>query len=838
MDTKTTITENYFYNLLKRNYHTSEIIRTQIAEIKEKTQSIIQREPLKGFTVKFQGQVVGYSFEKTLKIIAKRLFSKGKVNNIKTLKEQNSVEVDIMATQTEVEELIRFLMKRHGVLHYKKGAAKGISNMLIIDENEQNQLGNFIPDSLYFNYSSYVEASEKYTGRLDDYLILNGLPLTTEKLGRELRFNKIETKNKVFTSTGLKEIYLNLHFITLILMLDLEEHYLKLRIFREQERTLKSVEEKIDNLGFFADIFHYIANEDNPLLFNKSLFIDLMRIEHIIEKEDWKSLPAYAGYIYSATSKLNEHFKLMEEYNLFLTYANCIEKFLSKLQKKLFKPKSDFKNEHNNLNANYNELKKLQIISNHPPLKNIYQDILNSFSKLLAYVDFMSIDNKSLTAEQNAKLNTYSHKKTIYNFTSIIKKITNSVFGHASDISINSFPAKNEHLAPGQESDAQKLIDKLKSNLQKLSQLKTASGADAYLEARKCVPLLTHLSDILDQLNEIMKKDELGKDTQDLFKNVFVKTNKFTTLFNELSNLVTFDEEEEKESIRKILIDLQKLLYNKPLKEVNYVKIIDNINALENFVISKNKLHFEKVDSIHSFTQKMNQKTIFKNIIDIKTELKKIIETEKEFLQIDTFKKEEAFFSYSSKELSSFLEEIIKFNKKLKASSYWNNKSNFEAIEKEFDQLIKEVNDIENRIASNTRKENNLVLKETVKYVDYLKSSVLAKRNLEKAIILIQNQISQILGFISAIKDYLKQKSFVHSGVSTSVLFDQITFLLSNIDVKLLDMGKLTEDMFIDCINTISRYQVGETFKEPQNEDIDRLMQEIRKKETIKIYKN
>lgn len=834
MNTNTSVTDNYFYNLLRKNYHTSEIIRAQIDEIKENTQNIVQGEPLKNFTVKFHGQVIGCSFEKTVKIIAKRLFNKGKINNIISQEGQDSVEVDILATQTEVEELIHFLMKRHAVLHYKKKAEKGISNMLIIDENEQNQLGDFIPDSVCCNYSSYVESVEKYTGRLDDYLILNSLPLTTEKLGRELRFNKIETKNKVFTSTALKEIYLNLHFITLILLLDLEEHYLKLRIFRAQEKDIKSVEEKIDNLGFFADIFQYIATEDNPLLFNKSLFIDLMRLEHIIENEDWKSLPAYAGYIYSAINKLNEHFKLMEEYNLFLTYTSCIEKFLMKLHKKLFKHKSDFKTEENNLYANYNELKKLNIISRHPTLKDTYQEILNSFSKVLAYIDFMSIQDKSHITEENTELETRTHNIPSKGLFATVKKFATSVFGHAPD---NSIHVKNEDLTTEQD-DAHKLIDKLKRNLLELSQLKTASGKDAYLEARKCVPLLTHLSDILDQLNEIMKEDESGKDTQDLFKNIFVKTSKFTTLFNEFNNLVTFDSEEEKETIRETLANLQKLIYNKPLKEDNYIKIIGTVNALENFLINKNKPHLEKVDTIHTFTQKMNQNPIFKNIINIKTDIKKILDREKGLLQIETFKTEDAFFSYSSKELHCFLEEIIKFNKKLKANTYWNNTSNFEVIEKKFDQLIEEVNDIENRIVSNKRTGNNLVSKETVKYVDYLKNSVVTKKNLEKAIILIQNQITQILGFIRAIKDYLNQSTFVHSGVSTSVLFDQITSLLSNIDVKLLDMDKLTEDMFIECINMLSHYQAGETFKEPQNDDIDRLMQEIRKREVVKTYKN
>ena len=204
---------------------------------------------------------------------------------------------------------------------------------MIIDESEQNQLDNFTPDYVHRNYITHAESYEKYTGRLDDYLVFNGLPLTSEKIGRELRFNKIETKNRVFTTTGLKEIYLNLQFIDLILKLDMEQHYLKLRTFSSQEDDLKMVEEKIEDLGFFSEVFDHIASKDNPLLFNEALFLDLMRIEHIIENNNWKTMPAYAGYVYSAANRLNGQFKLLEEYNLFLTYANCIEKFIAKLTK-------------------------------------------------------------------------------------------------------------------------------------------------------------------------------------------------------------------------------------------------------------------------------------------------------------------------------------------------------------------------------------------------------------------------------------------------------------------------------------------------------------------------
>ena len=163
---------------------------------------------------------------------------------------------------------------------------------------------------------------------------------------------------------------------------------MKLRVFNSQEEDLKMVEEKIDDLGFFADIFNHIATTDNPLLFNEYLFLDLIRLEPIVENNNWKAIPAYAGYIYSAANKLSGQFKLLEEYNLFLTYANCVEKFIVKLSKKLIKHKLDFHSEQHNLLANYNELKKLNMVMNHPLLQSDYQELLNSFSKLLAYLDF------------------------------------------------------------------------------------------------------------------------------------------------------------------------------------------------------------------------------------------------------------------------------------------------------------------------------------------------------------------------------------------------------------------------------------------------------------------
>lgn len=192
--------ENYLYELLKKKYHTSEIIRSQIAKIKEKITEKVVQEPVKSFAVKFKGRVIDSSFEKTLRIVSKRLFGKGKIDSLYTLREHDLVEANMTATVSEVEALIQYLMKPHIVLHCKKGIARGASNLLIIDETEQNQLDNFTPDYIHYNYITYAESYEKYTGRLNDYLILNGLPLTSEKIGHELRFNKIETKNRVFTT--------------------------------------------------------------------------------------------------------------------------------------------------------------------------------------------------------------------------------------------------------------------------------------------------------------------------------------------------------------------------------------------------------------------------------------------------------------------------------------------------------------------------------------------------------------------------------------------------------------------------------------------------------------
>ncbi|MEK7296474.1 MAG: hypothetical protein AAB069_01115, partial [Planctomycetota bacterium] len=339
---------------------------------KEELQNRVLKESQKSFVVKMFGQVTNCSFEKTLKIVSKNLFIKGRITAIFAPDDHEIVEADITATLSEVEALIQYLMIPHLVLHFKKELFKGASNLLIIDESEQNQLAGIIPDHSHRNFITHAELREKYTGRMGNYLILNGLPLTAEKLGSELRFNKIQTKNKVFTTTGLKEIYVNLYFIFLLLKLDLEQYYLKLRTFNSQVKDLGTVEEKIEDLGFFSDVFNNIATTDNPLLFNEKLFIDLMRIEHIIENNNWKSIPAYAGYVSSAASGLNVQFKFMEDFALFLTYANCVSTFIAKIVQKIGKRKSDFRNELHNLTANYNELKKLNTVLNHPKLRTDY----------------------------------------------------------------------------------------------------------------------------------------------------------------------------------------------------------------------------------------------------------------------------------------------------------------------------------------------------------------------------------------------------------------------------------------------------------------------------------
>ncbi|MBU6392732.1 MAG: hypothetical protein KGQ83_10895, partial [Planctomycetes bacterium] len=717
-------------------------------------------------------------------------------------------------------------------LHCKKGIARGSSNLLIIDETEQDQLDNFTPDYIHRNYVTHAESCEKYTGRLGDYLILNGLPLTSEKIGRELRFNKIETKNRVFSTAGLKEIYLNLSFISLILKLDLEQHYFKLRIFNLQENDLKMVEEKIDDLGFFADIFNHITSMDNPLLANEDLFLDLMRIEHIIENNNWRAIPAYAGYVYSAANRLNGQFKLLEEYSLFLTYVNCIEKFIAKLTKKLFKHKADIQSEQHNLTANYNELKKLQLVSNHPTLKNDYQEMMSHFSKLLAYLDFLAIgDTRGEGADGDQDVTNLAGKSS-NKFGSVMKRCIESIFSVTIDISAKPVFRKDQVLKTEQEKDIQKLVIKFNESLEKISKLKTAAGRDAALEARRYVPQLTNLSDILDQLKELIKDIENKKDVQDPFKAIFASANKFEILYRELNNLGIVEPAQQK-PVRLILADLQKILFDKPLKENMYQEIINKICSLKGFIINENGL---SEDAANAIRVKLRQIPVFKDIVDIKTRFQNIIKREEQHREIDTFKNEAGFFSYSVKELDDVMGRIVKFHERLKGVCYYKNVSEFEAVEKVFDGLIEELKGIDSIISLRTRNKDKKVSKEPDVHIDYLKNSQLTRKNLEKAILLLQNQITLIEGFVHDIENNLHQHSFVHSGVATSVLFDQITYVLSNIDVRLIDMDKSTEEMFHESVNTIFHYQVGETFKEPTKEDFDDLMKEIEKKAIVREY--
>lgn len=825
---KTPDTESYYYKLLTKKFRTSEIVRSQIAAIKEKMKKDVVKEPLKLFSVNFKGQVIENSFEQTLKIISKRLFHKGKIDRYKTIKERGMVVAHFTAAQTELEELIRYLMKRHVVLHCKKGIPKGASNMLIIDEDEQKQLKDFTPDYVNCNYVTTAETCEKYTGVLGDYLIVNGLPLTTKTLGKEFRFNEIVTTNKVFTSTGLKEIFLNLHFITLVLMLDLEQHYFKLRILNAQEKDLKAVEDNIDNLGLFTELFEHITSKANPLLYNSELFIDVIRLEHIIEKDSWKSLPAYDSYVYSATNRLNNHFKFLEEFGLFQTYANCGEKFIDKLNKKLLQHNANLQSEQNDLSSNYHELKKLETISSHPLLRSDYLEMLSLFRTLLAYMDSLSIQDNGADVSKKVQKESPLPARPSKGLFATIKDRARSLLSSSMESTQTQILQKKQSLTTEQEEEARNLLSRVSEKLQKISKLKTASGGDAYLEARKNVPFLTNLSDALAQLKALIKDIERGKDIQDQFKNIFDRKNRFIILFNKLSKLVKFKTKQEEKMVRDIFSDLQKHIHTKPLKEEYYQQIIDNVNRLEEFIMSRNDTALQ---------QEIGQNKTFNIMVDIKNGIQNILEKEKQIRKIDSFKDESEFLSFSEKELDSFLEELVAFHKKLKRAKYYGSKSDLEKTEKKFDKLIVEVNDIEARMSSRKRSKSNTVYKESEKNIDYMKSSMLTRRNLEKPIILAQYQVDQILGFIKTIKSFLDQQTFVHSGVSTSVLFDQITYLLSNTDVRLLDLTKLTEDMYNESIETIFRYQVGETFNEPKNKDMKKLMKEIEKKAIVKAYK-
>ena len=157
MKTQVLFEKNPLYELLKKRYHTSDVVRLQIARRKEDLQSRVYKESLKSFTVKMSGKVINCSFEKTLKIISKNLFIKGRVATISALQGQEIVEVNMTATLPEVESLVQYLMTPHIVLHFKKDLIKGASNLLIIDETEEGQLGGITPDHSHRNYINYAE---------------------------------------------------------------------------------------------------------------------------------------------------------------------------------------------------------------------------------------------------------------------------------------------------------------------------------------------------------------------------------------------------------------------------------------------------------------------------------------------------------------------------------------------------------------------------------------------------------------------------------------------------------------------------------------------------------
>lgn len=419
-----------------------------------------------------------------------------------------------------------------------------------------------------------------------------------------------------------------------------------------------------------------------------------------------------------------------------------------------------------------------------------------------------------------------------------IKKRTKELLSSPEESSPESASRSGKALTTEQEGDVRALLLQVKEGFRKVSKLKTDSGMDAYLEARKNVPYLTNLSDALVQLKKLIKDINKDKDVQEQFNDLFNRKNKFVILSNKLCKMVKFKTKQEEKKIRGVLADLQQLLHDKPFAADKYESFLDNVDSLEDFVNSKDVSSMKQEGATLSLAQEMNQDKTFGKLLNIRTGIQNAIEKKKQIRAVSTFKKEREFLSFSLKELDGFLEELIVLNKKLKVTTYYGKQPNIEKIEKEFDKLIVEVNDIEDRITSRKRSDNNTISKESERSIDYSKSSMLDKKNLEKTIISAQYQISQLLEFIATVKGFLGQHSFVHSGVSTSSLFDSITYLLSNTDVKLLDFTSLTEDMYNESIKTIFQYQVGETYNEPKKEDVESLMKKVEKKATVKTYKS
>jgi hypothetical protein len=469
-------------------------------------------------------------------------------------------------------------------------------------------------------------------------------------------------------------------------------------------------------------------------------------------------------------------------------------------------------------------------------LKNDYLELLGAFRKLLAYLDSVSV--LDATKQEDVQKGSRLSKKPPKGIVATLKERAKALLASSTESSQESDSHNEETLTTEQEGDVRILLLQVKEGFRKISKLKTDTGLDAHLEARKNVPYLTNLSDALDQLKKLIKDINKNKDVQEQFKDLFSRKNKFVILSNKLCKLVKFKTKQEEKKVRGILTDLQELLHDKPFIEDNYERFLDNVNKLEDFVSSKDVSSMKQAGAVLSLAQEMNQDKTFNKLLNIKTGIQNIVEKKDQIRKISTFKKDREFLSFSLKELDGFLEELIAFHKKLKDTTYYGQQSNFEKIEKEFDKMIVKVNDIEDRMTSSRRSDNNTVFKESDSSIDYSKSSMLNKKNLEKTIISAQYQISQLVEFIETVKGFLGQDSFVHSGVSTSSLFDQVTYLLSNTDVKLLDFTSLTEDMYNESIKTIFQYQVGETYNEPKKGDIDSLMKKIEKKSTVKTYKS
>ncbi|MCP5004611.1 MAG: hypothetical protein GY941_11840, partial [Planctomycetes bacterium] len=396
---------------------------------------------------------------------------------------------------------------------------------------------------------------------------------------------------------------------------------------------------------------------------------------------------------------------------------------------------------------------------------------------------------------------------------------------------------ENETTTSVQEEDVRKLIEEANDALRNMTELKTNAGLSAYDDAMKNVPFLSNLSVALDELKKLIRDVERGEDIQEQFKNIFDRKNKFVSFFNELGTLVKFETKKEEKSVQDILQKLQKLLHDKPLKKDKYPKIVNTIKKLESVITKKSGLTQKKSETASSKPRKLSQNETFRNIINIKSGIQNILNTEKQIRKTRTFKDDPDFVSLSERELGTYLEELVVFYKELKDTRYFGKISNFKETESGFDKLIEKVNDIEGRISSKKRSNNNVVSKVSDSHIDFLKTSKVVRKNLEDTILLVQRQISQALDFISTIEEFLDQHSFVHSGVSTSVLFDQITFLLSNTDVRALDLTKLTEDMYNESVGIIFQYQVGEKFAEPKKADMKNLMKKIEKRAVVQTYK-